>query len=290
MNLLIVGCGDLGTELGLRALAAGHRVHGLRRRAEVLPDAFLPISADLGADLPPLPPDIEVVVFTTAADSRDVDAYRRAYVTATGRVLDGLERAGSTPQRVLFTSSTAVYGVDDGSEVDEDTPTQPASATGEVLVEAEQALWARRPDAVSLRLAGVYGPGRTRLIDQVREGRARRPDRVIHTNRIHRDDAAAALLHLAGLPATPASPASSAGPATCYLGVDDEPAPLAEVVAFLAAELGLPPPPVGEVSRSRGGDKRCRNARLRGTGWVPAYPSYREGYRAVLAGEGTRHP
>jgi nucleoside-diphosphate-sugar epimerase len=285
VNLLIAGCGDLGTELGLRALAAGHRVHGLRRRAELLPDTFHRISADLSADLaadpPPLPSDIEVVAFTTAADSRDVEAYRRAYVTAPGRLLDALEAAGSTPQRVLFTSSTAVYGVDDGSEVDEDTPTEPTSATGAVLVEAEEALWARRPDAVSLRLAGVYGPGRNRLVGQVRDGRARRPDRPVHTNRIHRDDAAAALLHLAAWPSTPA---------TCYLGVDDEPAPLGEVVAFLAAELGLPPPPVGEVSRSRGGDKRCRNTRLRRTGWVPAYPTYREGYRAVLAGEGTRHP
>ncbi|TVR17975.1 MAG: NAD-dependent epimerase/dehydratase family protein [Nitriliruptor sp.] len=281
MNLLIAGCGDLGTELGLRALAAGHRVHGLRRRAEVLPDGFHRIAADLGADLPPLPADTEVVVFTTAADRRDVDAYRRAYVTATGRVLDALEAAGAAPRRVLFTSSTAVYGVDDGSEVDEDTPTGPTSATGAVLVEAERALWQRRPDAVSLRLAGVYGPGRTRLVDQVRDGRALRPEREVHTNRIHRDDAAAALLHLAGLPSSPA---------TCYLGVDDEPAPLGEVLAFLAAELGLPPPPVGEVRRSRGGDKRCRNARLRATGLELTYPTYREGYRAVLAGEGTRHP
>ena len=281
MNLLIVGCGDLGTELGLRALAAGHRVHGLRRRAEVLPDGFHRIAADLDAELPSLPEDTEVVAFTTAADRRDVDAYRRAYVTATDRVLDALEAAGATPRRVLFTSSTAVYGVDDGSEVDEDTPTDPTSATGAVLVEAERSLWQRRPDAVSLRLAGVYGPGRTRLIEQVRGGRARRPAREVHTNRIHRDDAAAALLHLAALPSVPA---------TCYLGVDDEPAPLGEVVAFLAAELGSPTPPVGEVRRSRGGDKRCRNARLRGTGWVPAYPTYREGYRAVLAGEGTRHP
>ena len=281
MNLLIVGCGDLGTELGLRALAAGHRVHGLRRRAEVLPDGFHPIAADLDAELPPLPEDTEVVAFTTAADRRDVDAYRRAYVTATGRVLDALDAAGSAPRRVLFTSSTAVYGVDDGSEVDEDTPTDPTSATGAVLVEAERSLWRRRPDAVSLRLAGVYGPGRTRLIEQVRDGRALRPERVVHTNRIHRDDAAAALLHLSVLPSDPAA---------CYLGVDDEPAPLGEVVAFLAAELGLPTPPVGDVRRSRGGDKRGRNTRLRGTGWVPAYPSYREGYRAVLAGEGTRHP
>jgi nucleoside-diphosphate-sugar epimerase len=281
VNLLIVGCGDLGTELGLRALAAGHRVHGLRRRAQLLPDGFHRIAADLAGDLPPLPVDTEVVAFTTAADRRDVDAYRRAYVEPTGRVLDALTDRGCTPRRVLFTSSTAVYGVDDGGIVDEDTPTEPTSATGAVLVEAEEVLWRRRPDAVSLRLAGVYGPGRTRLLRQVRDGSAVRPEREVHTNRIHRDDAAAALLHLAALPTPPAS---------CYLGVDDEPAPLGEVLAFLAAELGLPAPPVGEVSRRRGGDKRCSNARLRSSGLELAYPTYREGYRALLAGVGVRHP
>jgi nucleoside-diphosphate-sugar epimerase len=281
VNLLIVGCGDLGTELGLRALAAGHRVHGLRRRAELLPDGFHPIAADLAGDLPPLPVDTEVVAFTTAADRRDVDAYRRAYVEATGQVLDALADRGCTPRRVLFTSSTAVYGVDDGSIVDEDTPTEPTSATGAVLVEAEHTLWRRRPDGVSLRLAGVYGPGRTRLLQQVRDGSAVRPDREVHTNRIHRDDAAAALLHLATLPSPPTS---------CYVGVDDEPAPLGEVLAFLAAELGLPAPPVGEVARRRGGDKRCRNARLRASGLELTYPTYREGYRALLAGIGQRHP
>ncbi len=281
MNLLIVGCGDLGTELGLRALAAGHRVHGLRRRAELLPEGFHRIAADLDATLPPLPADTEVVAFTTAADQRDVDAYRRAYVDATGQVLDALAAQGCTPHRVLFTSSTAVYGVEDGSVVDEDTPTEPTSATGAVLVEAEEALWRRRPDAVSLRLAGVYGPGRIRLLRQVRDGTAMRPEREVHTNRIHRDDAAAALLHLAGLPYPPAP---------CYLGVDDEPAPLGEVLTFLARELGLDLPPVGEVSRRRGGDKRCRNARLRASGLELAYPTYREGYRAILAGVGQRHP
>ncbi|MEX2549686.1 MAG: NAD-dependent epimerase/dehydratase family protein [Nitriliruptoraceae bacterium] len=281
MNLLLVGCGDLGTELGLRAVSAGHRVHGLRRHAELLPDDLLPIAADLDAPLPPLPDDIEVVVFTTAADGRTVDAYRRAYLTGPRWVLDGLEDAGATPSRVVFVSSTAVYGVDDGSDVDEDTPLTPRTATGEVLVEAEQALWARRPEAVVLRLAGIYGPGRTRLLERVRAGTAIRPDPDVLTNRIHRDDAAAAALHLATVVPEPER---------CYLGVDDAPAPLGEVIGFLAAELGVATPPRGPVERSRGGDKRCLGHRLRAAGSRLAYPTYREGYRAVLAGVGVRHP
>ncbi len=281
MSWLIAGCGDLGTEVGLRAAAAGHVVHGLRRSAHLLPPAIRPIAGDLGGDLPELPTDVEVVILTAAADRRDVDAYRRAYVDGPGRVLDALADAGVSPRRVLFVGSTAVYGVTDGSWVDETTPTEPATATGAVLVEAERTLWNRRPDAISLRLAGVYGPGRTRLLDQVRQGRAVVPDPPVHTNRIHRDDAAAAIVHLVS---------AVEKPATCYLGVDDDPAERGEVLRFLAAQLDAPPPPTGPDERSRGGDKRCRNDRLRATGATFTYPTFREGYRALLDGVGARHP
>lgn len=281
MNLLLVGCGDLGTEIGLRAVAAGHRVHAIRRRAELLPDQFHGIAADLDGPLPPLPDDIEVVVFTNAADGRTVDAYRRAYVEGPRRVLDALERAGATPSRVVFVSSTAVYGVDDGSDVDEDTPVSPSSPTAEVLVEAERALWSRRPDAVVLRLAGIYGPGRMGLVERVRAGTAIRPDPDVLANRIHRDDAAAAALHVATVVERPER---------CYLGVDDAPTPLGEVIGFLAEALGEPVPASGPVERRRGGDKRCRGDRLRATGLPLEYPTFREGYRAVLVGGGVRHP
>ena len=281
MNLLVVGSGDLGTEFGLRASRLGHRVHALRRRAHLLPPPLLPLAAELPGELPELPDDIEVVVITIAADGREVDTYRRAYLDAPAQVLEELASRGAPLRRVVFTSSTAVYGVEDGSEVDEDTLTAPNRPTGEVLVAAEEALWARDVPAVSLRLGGVYGPGRDRLLRRLRAGAAVRPEPDVHTNRIHRDDAADALLHLATLPDEPAP---------CYLGVDDEPALLGEVLAFLADELGVPEPPRGPVARSRGGDKRCSNARLRASGWTPTYPSYREGYRAVLTGRGVRHP
>ncbi|MCY1249420.1 hypothetical protein D9M72_629530 [compost metagenome] len=85
-----------------------------------------------------------------------------------------------------------------------------------------------------------------------------------------------------------------------YLGVDNDPAELGEVQRFLADELGLPRPssdvPVGDSGGaaggepSRGGNKRCSNALLRSTGFEFAYPTFREGYRAILAGEGVRHP
>ncbi|HEY8753307.1 MAG TPA: SDR family NAD(P)-dependent oxidoreductase, partial [Arthrobacter sp.] len=134
---------------------------------------------------------------------------------------------------------------------------------------------------VLLRLGGIYGPGRTRLIDQVRNGVAVIPDEPRFTNRIHRDDAAAAIVHLASRDDLPAP---------IYVGVDNSPAELGEVLRFLASEMGYPEPPVGPAGDARGGNKRCNNGLLRSTGLDFAFPSFREGYRALLAGTGVRHP
>ncbi|MFA9431787.1 SDR family oxidoreductase [Egicoccus sp. AB-alg2] len=281
MKVLVAGCGDLGTEAGLRLQRDGHTVVGLRRTPARLPDGFERLAGDLGGELPPLPADTDAVVFAAAPGERSVAAYRRVYRDGLARVLAGLRAAGAAPARVLFVSSTAVYGVDDGSWVDEDTPTEPTSATGQVLVETERSLLDGPFPATTFRLAGVYGPGRTRLIDQVRSGTATIPAAPAHTNRIHRDDAAEAIVHL--LTRVPA-------PARVYLGVDHAPVERGEVLRWLAEQLGCPAPPVGADRRSRGGDKCCRNDRLVATGFRFTYPTYREGYTAVLAGAGTRHP
>ena len=135
---------------------------------------------------------------------------------------------------------------------------------------------AQTPSTV-LRCAGIYGPGRTRLIDAVRQGTASMSGRC--TNRIHRDDIAGAILHLM---------AASVVPATLLLS-DDEPAPQRDVTAFIAARLGVPLP-AGTTSDApaRGGDKRCNNARLHATGYALLYPTYREGYSEMLAAEERR--
>jgi nucleoside-diphosphate-sugar epimerase len=87
------------------------------------------------------------------------------------------------------------------------------------------------------------------------------------TNRIHRDDAAAAVVHLL---------TRDGDPGLLYVGTDDEPALLGDVAAHLAQHLGAPTPPAADPALATG--KRLSNARLRATGWVPRYPTYREGY------------
>jgi nucleoside-diphosphate-sugar epimerase len=278
-NILIVGCGYVGTALGLRLSAAGHAVWGIRRSAAGLPAGIRPLEADLTAPetLRHLPTALEVVFYTAAPNGTDDAAYRAIYVDGMRHVLDALVRQHQSPRRVLLTSSTAVYPQSTGEWVDEASPTEPTHFSGRRVLEAEQVLLDGPFPATVLRLGGIYGPGRTGLIDRVRQGLAAcREGPPLYTNRIHRDDCAGALHHLMSLPQ----------PDTRYIGVDHDTADQCEVLRWLAARLGAPPPRVealsGTDSRRHRTNKRCRNTRLVASGYVFRYPSFREGYAMVL--------
>jgi nucleoside-diphosphate-sugar epimerase len=192
--------------------------------------------------------------------------------------LDGLRHvmaaidAGSLT-RVLFVSSSAVYGERGGGWVDEDTAPDPPGFNGTVLLQAERWLAAQPVTGIALRLAGLYGPGRLQLIDRLRAAQARVPRTQVHwANRIHIDDAAAAVVHLLALPA----------PKPVYVGADDTPLPIDQLYGHLAKLAGAPPPGEGPAPAGIGSKRLC-NARLRATGWSPQWPDARQGYAALLA-------
>ena len=289
-RILIAGCGDVGTTLGLTLNAAGHTVWGLKRHPADLPPGIQPLAADLTdpTTLQALPPELDFVVYSAAAAGFSAAAYEAAYVAGVSHLIEALQRAGQQPQRLLFTSSTSVYAQHEGEWVDEESPAEAAGFSGRCIRQAEQLLWDSPWPAVAVRFGGIYGPGRTRLIDSVREGSAVQPaGPPIYTNRIHRDDCARVLQHLLNLPE----------PERLYLAVDDDPAPLAEVLGWLAEQLGVPAPPLATQPISKPGaetrrdpasrmraSKRCSNARLRASGFTFRYPGYRAGYRALLPG------
>ncbi len=279
-RILIAGCGDVGTTLGLMLQQAGHEVWGLKRHPATLPPAIRGLAADLGDPVGlknSLPPDLDYVFYTAAADGFSEERYRAAYVDGVARLLDALQAGGQQPRRLFFTSSTSVYAQCHGEWVDEDSPAEAGGFAGRCLRQGEQIFWNGPYPASVIRFGGIYGPGRTRLIDSLRQGSASCVDNPpVYTNRIHRDDCAAALQHLMNLPA----------PQMLYLGVDDEPAPQCEVLRWLAGRLGVPGPTVvGAAVASEAmlrANKRCRNARLRASGFQFRYPGYREGYAALL--------
>ncbi len=274
MRVLIAGCGYVGRALGVRLAAEGAEVWGLRRGSMPTEpgEGILPISADLTdpATLAGLPADLDGVVYAASAGGSTPEAYEAAYV----RGLDNL-LARVAPRRLIFVSSTAVYGDRQGAWIDEESPAEPDHFSGRLLLEAERIALGGPASAVALRLGGIYGPGRERLIREVAEGRATRPAVPLFTNRIHRDDAAEAIAHLLALPK----------PERIYLGVDCEPADLGAIYSWIAGRLKLPEPATASApgeGRLGRGSKRCSNARLVGSGYRFLYPTFREGYGELI--------
>ena len=283
-RVLIVGCGDVGTALGLALCERGDDVFGARRSAHRLPAPLRAVPLDVTdrGEIERTIPDVDVVVYAVAAGSRDEGAYRRAYVDGVSALLDVLEERAQPPRRVFFVSSTSVYGERDGAWIEETTPLAPRGFAGESLVAGERRMLASPIPATVVRFAGIYGPGRGWMIERARAGARCAGDPPKFTNRIHRDDCAGVLAHLAGRERVD----------DVYIGVDDTPVEECEVLEWLATRLGAPAPRrVGAgAGASRPSGKRCSNARLRSSGYRFRYPTYREGYAAVLAGEGVRYP
>lgn len=271
-HVLLAGCGDLGTALGQRLVQRGWRATGVRRRPEHLPAEISPFPLDLTDPGTAALPPADAVVITLTADGRDVDAYERTYLGA----LRGLHRAllsgESAPKRVVLVSSTGVLGGGDGEVVTEETPPSPERDTARVLLAAEELAAELFPGLVIVRPAGIYGPGRTSLIDRVRRGDALAHNRM--TNRIHRDDLVTVLQSVLESPEPPA----------LLHAVDTEPALLGDVAAHIAGLLGVPVPPDSSTT-SRGAPRgKALDASLmhRFVGEL-RYPTYREGYDALLS-------
>jgi nucleoside-diphosphate-sugar epimerase len=274
-RVLLAGCGDLGERVARRLLARGDAVFALRRHPPACSIGGITwLAGDMTqADrLPPLPPGITQLVHLPTPGARDEAAYRAVFVDGLRHVMAALEPASL--KRVLFVSSSAVYGESGGDWVDEDTLPDPPGLNGAVLLEAERWLAAQPVMGIALRLAGLYGPGRLQLTDRLRAGLARVPRTQTHwANRIHIEDAAAAIAHLLALP----------GPQPVYLGVDDTPLPIDVLYDHLAVLVGAPLPADGPAPLGVG-SKRLSNARLRATGWAPRWADARDGYAALLGG------
>lgn len=274
-RVLIAGCGDVGSALGVSLAAEGAEVYGLRRTINQLPGVIQPLAGDLSShDGLPVLPSCDYLVYCAAAKSRDPEVYRSVYVDGLKRVLAALPEP---PRRLFLTSSTGIYAQNNHEWVDEFSATEPDSPTGRILLESEHTALASSLPASVVRFSGIYGPGRTHLLTQVRAGIQAPQTPVHYSNRIHRDDCAGFLAHLFQLDqqGKPLAP--------LYLASDNAPTPISEVMGWLAQELDVKiseHKPVG-----RGGSKRCRNLRMQATGYRLLYPDYQSGFSALLEKE-----
>lgn len=275
-RVLYVGAGTLAQAVA--ALLPDWQGWALRRSAGACSAGLNLVQADVTqrecpVDWPDVAPDYVLITLVPAA--RTVEAYRQAYVEGVRNVLGWLRQHGQRPRRVVFVSSTGVYGQSKDEWIDEQSVTDPVAWTGQIMLEAEQVVKDSGLPACIVRLAGIYGGQRRFFLERVRQGYHAGGQTNRYTNRMHESDAAALLAHLlrqdaAGMELAPV-----------YIGVDNEPVEQDEVVRWLQQRLQVNAEPQLLLA-APSGSKRCSNALARSTGWEPRYGSYREGYADML--------
>lgn len=314
-SVIIFGCGYVGTALAKFLIGQGVRVAALTRNAKKAADLRIMVAErgtrfDLGAveasrfesasrvryDLAEVIEGeldaygwhsrvegrYEAVVNCVSSAGGGLAGYRKSYVAGQRSILEWAK--SQSIRSYVYTSSTSVYPQDGGVMVDEATDTSDAPPTGQVLLESEAMLAAADclPNWYVLRLAGIYGPERHYLLDQLREGAGEIPGH---------GDYALNMVHLEDIVAAICAALAGRAPSGIYNIADDAPATKAEVLSYLANELDLPAPVfnpenVSERLKRRGGRMPHRlvsNEKAKAVlGWKPKYPSFRQGYAEWL--------
>ena len=262
MRVLLAGCGDLGTRLGLKLVGNGHEVIGLRRHPEQLPSSFETLAVDLGAPGDTTIGDVDAVVITLTPDDHSGEGYEQTYRRGVEGLISILD---SAPDRVILVSSTRALGRGmPGETANEDTPPHPDPGPASILWETEKLIRDTFPAASIIRAAGIYGRENSRFVDGIRSSQAMNFRRW--TNRIHHTDLVRALEALLFRP----------DPPRLLHAVDSCPVQLGEVVEYLASALNVPTPP--DLSAEPETGRRIENARFHDFIGPLEFPTFREGY------------
>jgi nucleoside-diphosphate-sugar epimerase len=268
---LIAGCGYLGRALADLLVTEGWEVEGWTLSSESAHELsgceVRAKAVDMSdpEDVAAHASDFEAVVHCASTRGGDADSYRRVYLNGVRNLLEHFPGA-----RFAFVSSTSVYGQNTGEWVSEESPAEPKHETGKVLRDSEDLVQANGGTAI--RLGGLYGPGRSALLQKFLSGEAKiDPENDRFMNQIHRDDAAAAIKFLLR---------RGECARQIYNLVDNEPTLLSDCYRWLATRLNRPLPASGKSisTRKRGeSNKRVSNAKLRSLGWAPQYPTFADG-------------
>lgn len=288
MSKLIFGCGYLGLRVARRWQASGETtVHVVTRSAEraatLAAEGLVPLVADvtLPETLRSLPA-ADTVLFAVGYDRSSGHSIEQVYVEGFKRVLEALPPAIG---RLIYVSTTGVYGDCEGERVDEDSACRPLRPGGQASLAAEEALCQSSLAArgVILRMAGLYGPGRIPNRAPLLAGEPLAVPTEGFLNLIHIDDAASVVL---------AAEAADVELPRRYVVSDGHPVRRGEYYAELARLLHAPAPrfvePAADDARAAraAADKRVDNSRMLAELRVSlAYPSYREGLAAIVAAE-----
>lgn len=301
MQKLIIGCGYVGLQVAQKWREQGHTVSALTRsesRAnEFKKLGIRPIIGDITQpeSLKKLP-ETETVLYAVGFDRSANQSRHEIYVTGLNHALTEIK--GRT-QKIIYLSSTSVYGQSAGEWVDETSVCEPQRENGQICLDAEQVFEKqglisaggdrKSPTVVILRLAGIYGPGR--LLARMEQIKAGEPLQG-------RPDAYLNLIHVTDIVNTILKCDTDIQLESRYLVSDNCPITRQEYYETLAHFLNAPLPQFAtektdlralksnrshSTERAAGLNKRCNNQKLRGTlGLELVFPTIKEGLRQAI--------
>ena len=273
-TVMFIGFGDLATR-ALPFLSEFADVIGVSRHPERLPDVLSHrVYGDYGsleglAQAAEIEPDY--LIFTPVPAGRDVVGYQQGYAKAAKHIAG----AGllNKVRRAIYVSSTRVYAERSGGWVDEGSPL----AAGDPFVDAllaGEACFRRNATSTIVRPSGLYDGANPVMLRPILEGMSSRVGSGF-TNRIHRTDAARAIVELIRRDLN-----DDHVPATLNLN-DNAPVTTEELEAWCFQKLGREP--LGQRDNQPRANRRVSNLKLRAMGFSLQYPSFREGYKEALS-------
>ena len=293
MKVLILGCGYTGQRLAQWLTHQHIEVAATNRTGASIQGLSIPIFPFVcatGFDAVPLSAtaleNVTHVVSTIAPDSQGIDPVAASLMP--------LLKSSTHLQWFGYLSTTGVYGDTQGAWVDEESAVNPQNVRSQHRVTIEATFLNSGLPAHIFRLPGIYGPGRS-IFDKLRAGTAQhvyKPDHVF--SRIHVDDIVQTLWKSMQTSCAKRSPHTGA----IYNVADDEPSESGDLLKEAATLLNILPPPTAQLysqvklspmAASFWSEcRRIRNDKIKQVlGVQLAYPSYREGLRAILATEAT---
>jgi nucleoside-diphosphate-sugar epimerase len=288
--IFIFGCGYLGSHLAKVLIEQGYSVGALTRNKQTA-QKLLAIgvqevivsqieSEDWHAMIKK---DYTIILNCVSSAGGGIDGYRKSYLEGQRSVLNWLK--GKVVETYIYTSSTSVYPSDLGEWVEESSETfNGTKCPASILVESEKAILENSSlfkNYFILRLSGIYGPGRHYLLDQLNRGEVIAGSGSYYLNMIYLEDIVHILRELMF--------GNRSMPSGTYNLSDDEPVTKQELADWLGRKLNIGSPTFDSqklskrhlIRNSKPKNRRISNQKLRAYLNLK-YPSFREGYQAIL--------
>ena len=276
LKVLIIGCGQLGFSIVNNADPDVFKLYGFSRSLRKSPASIEMHQVDIlkteAIDVIKLI-NPEIIIYAVSADTQSIESYQDHYVVGLKKTYEAILELDHF-KYLFFVSSTRVYGQKTTKILSELDIAEPSDYGGEALMEAETVARQLKDKATILRLSGIYGPNRKRMIQLAQSNPGNWPATNNWSNRIHEEDAARFIVFLMKR----IMMQESIEP--IYLVTDGVPTKQYDVLTWIRNRLQLTTDTIELPILENG--KQLQSVLLNQTGFVLKYPDFTYGYEAMI--------